>query len=95
MPVAPGAFTSFTARWLVLSDWVPFGVSQTFRSPGGGNSLDNTLRVVQLVPTEWVLLDIQLQAVMNGFAHGHVHLWSEDKTLLGIASQSVIVRLRR
>jgi acyl-CoA thioesterase II len=76
----------------ILGDWVPFGVGQALGVRAGGNSLDNTLRVVQLVPTEWVLLDIRIQAVKNGFGHGLVHLWAEDGTLLATASQSVIVR---
>ena len=78
----------------VMGDWVPFGVSQAFGMHGGGNSLDNTLRVVRLVPTEWVLLDIRIQGAHNGFAHGLVHQWAEDGTLLATASQSVIVRHR-
>ena len=43
-------------------------------------------------PTEWVLLDIRIHAVANGFGHGLVHLWAEDGTLLATASQSTIVR---
>ncbi len=78
----------------VMGDWVPFGVSQAFGMHGGGNSLDNTLRVVRLVPTEWVLLDIRIHGAYNGFAHGLVHQWAEDGTLLATASQSVIVRHR-
>ena len=46
----------------------------------------------RLVETEWVLLDIQVHAIQHGFGHGLVHLWAEDGTLLGIASQSCIVR---
>ena len=59
---------------------------------GGGNSLDNTLRIVKLVPTEWVLLDILIHAVERGFGHGLVHMYAEDGTLLATASQSCIVR---
>jgi acyl-CoA thioesterase II len=76
----------------ILGDWVPFGVGQALGVRGGGNSLDNTLRVVRLVSTEWVLLDIRVHAVHHGFGHGLVHLWAEDGTLMGTASQSVIVR---
>ena len=46
----------------------------------GGNSLDNTLRVVRLVPTEWVLMDIRVHAVERGFGHGLVHMFAEDGT---------------
>jgi acyl-CoA thioesterase II len=76
----------------ILGDWVPFGVGQALGRRAGGNSLDNTLRVARIVPTEWVLLDIRVHAIANGFAHGLVHLWAEDGTLLGTASQSCIVR---
>jgi acyl-CoA thioesterase len=76
----------------VLGDFVPMGVGQALGVQGGGNSLDNTLRVVHLVPTEWVLLDIRVHAVERGFGHGLVHMYAEDGTLLATASQSCIVR---
>jgi acyl-CoA thioesterase len=76
----------------ILGDYVPFGIGQALGRLGGGNSLDNTLRMGTLVPTEWVLLDIRVHAVVNGFGHGIVHLWAEDGTLLAMASQSTIVR---
>jgi acyl-CoA thioesterase-2 len=76
----------------ILGDYVPFGIGQALGAQAGGNSLDNTLRVAQLVPTKWVLLDIRIHAVAHGFGHGVVHLWAEDGTLLATASQSTIVR---
>jgi acyl-CoA thioesterase II len=81
------------ASLAILGDYVPFGIGQALGRNGGGNSLDNTLRVYRLVPTEWVLLDIRIHAVAHGFGHGVVHLWSDDGTLLATASQSTIVRL--
>jgi acyl-CoA thioesterase II len=81
------------ASLAILGDYVPFGISQALGLAGGGNSsLDNTLRVYRLVPTEWVLLDIRIDAVARGFGHGVVHIWAEDGTLLATASQSTIVR---
>ncbi len=47
------------------------------------------------MPTDWDLLDIRIHAVANGFAHGLVHEWAEDGTLLATASQSAIVRFWR
>jgi acyl-CoA thioesterase-2 len=76
----------------ILGDYVPFGISQALGRLGGGNSLDNTLRVAQVVPTDWVLVDVRLHAIRHGFGHGLVHLWSRDGTLLATASQSTIVR---
>ena len=83
------------AALAVLGDFVPFGVSQSTGRMAGGNSLDNTIRVANLVPTEWVLLDIRIHAIAAGFAHGLVHLWAEDGTLLATASQSVKIRMWR
>jgi acyl-CoA thioesterase len=76
----------------VLGDFVPMGVGMSLGIQGGGTSLDNTLRVVRLVPTEWVLLDIRVHGVDRGFGHGLVHMFAEDGTLLATASQSCIVR---
>ena len=76
----------------VLGDFVPFGIGQALGLAAGGNSLDNTIRVARLEPTDWVLLDIRVLAVHGGFGHGAVLLWSESGQLLAIASQSTIVR---
>ncbi len=76
----------------VLGDYVPYGITQAVGRWLPSNSLDNTLRIVQVVPADWVLLDIRIDGVRNGFGHGSVHLWSEDGTLLATASQSAIVR---
>ena len=88
----PEVLDMSAATLAVLGDYVPFGVGQALGKMAGGTSLDNTLRVARLVPTEWVLLDIQVHTIQNGFGHGLVHLWSEDGTLLAIASQSCVVR---
>src|SRR5690606_36707350 len=77
----------------ILGDYVPFGIGQALGRNGGGNSLDNTLRVYRLVPTEWVLLDIRIPVVVNGSGYGVIHLWAEDGTLLATSSQSTFVRL--
>jgi acyl-CoA thioesterase len=76
----------------ILGDYVPFGIGQALGRLGGGNSLDNTIRIATLVPTTWVLLDIRIHSVVHGYGHGVVHLWAEDGTLLAMASQSTIVR---
>lgn len=68
------------------------GVSQALGQMVVTRSLDNTLRVVRLVPTTWVLCDIRIEAVIAGYGQGVAYLWSEDGTLLGIASQSMRLR---
>jgi acyl-CoA thioesterase len=79
----------------LVGDYVPFGVGQALGQRAGGRSLDNTIRVARIVPTEWVLLDVRVHAVANGYGHGLVHLWAQDGTLLGTASQTCAVRHHR
>ncbi len=89
----PGVIEGVDATTLaILGDFVPMAVGQALGIRGGGNSLDNTLRVARLVPTEWVLLDIRVHAVERGFGHGLVHMFAQDGTLMATASQSCIVR---
>lgn len=89
----PGHLEPSAATLAVIGDWVSAGPSQPLGRPTMGRSLDNTLRVVRLVPTEWILCDIQMHAVVGGFGHGLAHLFAEDGTLLATASQSISVRL--
>lgn len=83
------------AALAIVGDYVPFGIGQALGQRAGGNSLDNTLRVAHRHETEWILADVRAHAVADGFGHGLVHLWAEDGTLLGTASQSAIVRAWR
>jgi acyl-CoA thioesterase II len=89
----PGHLEPSAATLAVIGDYVSGGVSQPLGVRTMGRSLDNTLRVVRLVPTTWVLVDIHMHALVNGFGHGLAHLWAEDGTLLATASQSISVRL--
>jgi acyl-CoA thioesterase-2 len=89
----PGHLEPSAATLAVMGDYVSGATSQPLGVRTMGRSLDNTLRVAQLVPSEWVLCDIQMQALANGFGHGLAHLWAEDGTLLATASQSIGVRI--
>jgi len=80
------------AALAIVGDFVPLGISQAAGRLFEGNSLDNTLRMVRVHPTEWILADIRVHGLAEGFGHGLVHLWAEDGTLLASASQSAIVR---
>ena len=82
------------AALAIVGDYVPFGIGQALGRRTGSNSLDNTLRVASRQATEWILADVRVHAVADGFGHGLVHLWGEDGTLLGTASQSAMVRER-
>ena len=82
------------ATFAVLGDYVPMGISFIQQGKAGSTSLDNTLRVIDLVPSDWYLLDIRVDAIASGFGHGVIHIWSEDGILCAIVSQSRIVRSR-
>jgi len=87
-----GARVPDAADLALVGDTVPAAFASATGKPVTGNSLDNTIRVGTLVWTEWVLVDVQVHALVDGYGHGIAHLWAEDGTLLGTASQSAVVR---
>ncbi len=89
----PGHFDPSAATLAIFGDYVSGGVSQPLGRRTMGRSLDNTIRVVTLEPTEWVLCDIHMYALAGGFAQGTAFLWSRGGTLLATASQSIAARL--
>jgi acyl-CoA thioesterase len=88
----PGHLSPSAATLSIFGDYVSGGVSQPLGRRTLGRSLDNTLRMVRLMPTEWVLVDIRMHAVMDGYAQGVAFLWAETGDLLATASQSLSVR---
>lgn len=86
------AVETTTAGLAIMGDLVPSGVADARGVFGGGASLDNTLRIIDPQPSEWVLCEIGIDAVVRGFAHGWERLWSMDGTLMATASQTVVCR---
>jgi acyl-CoA thioesterase len=78
----------------IFADHVPSGIGNALGMNAGGNSLDNTIRFRRMVPTEWVLCEVQIHSVHAGFAHGAMRLFAQDGELMATASQSLIVRVR-
>jgi len=78
----------------IMADFVPRGIGAALGKNAGGNSLDNTLRIRRIVPTDWVLCDIRITGVHGGFGHGEMRLYAQDGELMATASQSLIVRVR-
>lgn len=89
----PGHLEVSAATLAIFGDYVAGGLSQALGMYTMGRSLDNTIRIVTLEPTEWVLTEIHMQALTGGFAHGTAYLWSESGTLLATASQSIAARV--
>ena len=77
-----------------LADVVPLSVMKGVGLAGHGTSLDNTIRTGELTDTEWLLADIRGHQAHGGFGQGSAHLWAEDGTLLGTASQTARMIVR-
>jgi acyl-CoA thioesterase-2 len=75
-----------------IGDFMPLGFADASGKPYAGNSLDNTIRVGNLVQSEWILLAVHVQQIANGFGYGRAELWAEDGTLLGEVSQTAVLR---
>jgi acyl-CoA thioesterase-2 len=90
--VPGGRHVPDAAELALIGDLVPSAFPSATGLPISGSSLDNTIRTGELVETEWVLADVHVHSVVDGYGHGIAHLWSQDGTLLGTASQSAFVR---
>jgi acyl-CoA thioesterase len=89
----PGGPRTVTAADLAIAgDHLMIHFADALGTPCSGNSLDNTLRIAHLVTTEWILLDAHVHFVGRGLGYGLAHLWSETGTLLGTASQTLVLR---
>ncbi|MCK9541271.1 MAG: thioesterase family protein [Novosphingobium sp.] len=83
-----------SARFLaVVADFVVEATSQSLGRYAGGNSLDNTIRFGPIVESEWLLCDLEIEAIHNGITHGTMKIYSEGGVLMATASQSLILRL--
>jgi acyl-CoA thioesterase-2 len=88
----PGHFDISAATLAIFGDYVAGGLGQPLGFPVMGRSLDNTIRIARLEPTEWVLTEIHMHALSGGFAQGTAFMWSQSGSLLGTASQSIAAR---
>jgi acyl-CoA thioesterase II len=75
-----------------IGDLLMLGLSDAIGTPTTANSLDNTIRIVERAPTEWVMLDVRIDAAESGYAHAGAHLWTDDGVLLGMATQTLVLR---
>ncbi len=77
----------------IIADFVPSASGHVLGLDAGANSLDNTIRIRRIVPSEWVLCDIRIHGIYAGFVHGRMLMFAEDGTLMASASQSAILRV--
>lgn len=88
----PGAEIDSAAAQAFVADIVPLAVCAALGVMPGGTSLDNTLRVLDTTPSEWVLLELIADGFHRSIGHGAVRLWHPDGHLIGIAQQTCIIR---
>lgn len=81
------------AMLAVIADFVPSASGHALGKIAGANSLDNTIRIRKIVPTDWICCDIQIHGIHDGFVHGDARLFAQDGTLMAVASQSAILRI--
>ncbi|SNS27645.1 Acyl-CoA thioesterase [Sphingomonas laterariae] len=82
----------------IMADFVPASIGNALSDDRGdvaANSLDNCIRFLGPVETEWVLCDSRVHGAADGFGHGQMLLFAEDGTLMATASQSVVLRSTR
>ena len=91
----PEHLSPSAATLAIVGDLVSGGATEPLGRRTRGRSLDNTVRVATLAPTEWILVDIHMHALVGGFGQGTAFLWSQDGVLLGTASQTIVARVWR
>ncbi len=79
----------------LFADHIPYALGHAVGFRAGGTSLDNTIRIIRVPPTRWVLCDMRVHAIDGGFAHGTMRLYAEDGALMAMGSQSMIFRDQR
>ena len=89
----PDQLTPSAATLAIIGDYIPHGASQPIGRRVIARSFDNTLRIVQLRPSEWILCDIRILALAGGYGQGTATIWSQEGQLLATANQSFRARL--
>jgi acyl-CoA thioesterase len=64
------------------------------RNTRGGTSLDNTLRIFSVEPTDWILCVTQMSGFREGVAMGVTHQFTEEGCLLSTSSQTGLLPRR-
>lgn len=77
----------------VVADFAVDATSNAMGRYCGGNSLDNTIRFGPIVPSEWLLCDLEIEAIHSGITHSQMKIFSQDGILMASASQSLILRM--
>jgi acyl-CoA thioesterase II len=89
----PGWPIGSPASQAFIADIIPMALGMAVGQGPGGTSLDNTVRIVHAEPTDdWILLDVESEGLSRSVGCGRVRLWRRDGTLIGVGTQSAIIR---
>lgn len=87
----PGVTDSTLVMGSIAADIIPLALSAAMGEPVFGSSLDNTFRVVDLTSTSWILVRSRVESLAGGMGNVTFELWSEERHLVAIASQTCAV----
>ena len=80
------------ASLAILADIAPSATNMWTGQFMIASSLDNTIRILNLAQSDWILCEMELSGINHGIAHTTMNMWNEDGVLLAVASQSYILR---
>lgn len=76
----------------IIADYMPSALGDALGQIISCTSLDNTIRIANHKPSDWILCDNHISWTGEGFGYGQVNMWNEQGELMATASQSMIVR---
>lgn len=76
---------------VVLADHVPYAVRLTTPDVRRLRTVASTLQLVDVNASDWVQLDVTIDAVAAGLAHGSIRMWAPDGRLVATGFQTVAV----
>lgn len=80
------------ASLAMFADFLPIALGRATGCSGGGNSLDNSLRIAGAAAPGWCLCDMIIPSSASGFAQGQVTLWDQSGRLLATGAQSLLLK---
>lgn len=75
----------------LLADHVAFALGQMTGRPLTAATLEMDLHLVVPEVSGWLLLGIEIDTIDEGAAHGVVRLWNEERSLVGVSTQTLLI----
>lgn len=84
----PGTPSGDTYSLAIAADFFPPALAAAVGQRVFGASLDNTVRYLDRAECEWLLVEMNVEAIRTGIGHGTNYVWSQSGDLLAVASQT-------